>query len=148
MSTVMGSIGSFSQGMTQYQAGKEQMRTAKRQSYYKMAQSKAEVAKMEADLSKLQGTQKARYGASGVKMEGSPMDVMLATEREGRNTIAYKKLMDMAQVQELLRAGKLAQRAGGMAALGSTISGFSNIGSGAYKMSNNWGSEGAWSLLG
>lgn len=112
---ITSAVGSWSQGYTSYKMGAEQWHQARREMAYKNIQSAEEVRQMENELAEIEGQQKSRYGASGVKMEGSPADVMLATEREGRHQIEYKQMMDRFQVMEIRRAGRLAKKAGQMA---------------------------------
>ena len=124
-----GMTGSMSSGMTSYKMGKESWKQAKREMFYKETQSAEEVLRMEMSLEEIKGTQKAKYGASGVTSEGTPMDVMLATEREGRREIEYKKLMDFYQLLEMRKAGRLAKKAGQYALWGGIAGAVGSLGS-------------------
>jgi len=149
MSTIMGTFGSASSAMTSYQAGKAQNKLAQREATYKEVQSAEEARRMENELATLGGVQKTRYAASGVRTdEGSPMDVMLQTQREGQREIEFKKLMDAVQASEIRKAGKLAEKAGGYGALGSLFTGLAGGYKGGKGIVENWNSKGAWSLLG
>ena len=120
----MGSIVStMASGMTEYYKGKEAWRQTKREMGYQRLQSAEEVRRMENELEEIKGVEKTQYAASGVRTdEGSPMDVMLDTEREGRYRISFKKFMDAAQLFEMRKAGRLQKRAGEMALWGSAAS--------------------------
>lgn len=159
-------FGGFTSGVTSWEQGKEQWKQAKRsmqyqeeswaaQNEYSQRKSAEETRREENRLAEILGTQKAAYGASGVKTtEGSPMDVMLATEREGNNQIAYRSYMEqfqrdyeqamhMHQLYETQQAGRLAKKAGAYAMYGSWMAGTGQVGSsiGNYFMTSG-GSDG------
>jgi len=112
-------VGTMASGMTSYEQGKQTWHNTVRQMAEQEIVDAETTRRMENQLSGLEGTQAARYGASGVEMEGSPADVMLATEREGRQGIAYKEMMDQTKLLEMRKAGRQAKKAGQMALWGS-----------------------------
>jgi hypothetical protein len=110
---------------------------------YEQAQSAEEIRQMNLRLKELLGEQKAGYGASGVKSEGSPTDVMLTTTREGQRQIAYKNAMDQfrmaeerrqvgVQQFEMIKASKLASMAGSVGAWAGAVQTVGTILSSAY----------------
>jgi hypothetical protein len=124
---VMSAFGSANQGMSEWNLGKKTWHETKRQMALKEIQSAEEVRLMQNRLDELVGAQTAKYGSAGVKLEGSPMDIINATQREGLSEIEYKKMLDLAQIAEMRRAGRLAKKAGGVAASGALMSGIGNF---------------------
>lgn len=129
----MSSLGTMSTGMTEYNKSKYAWHTTRREMAYKTVQSAEEVRQMENELAEIEGVQKTRYAASGVRTdEGSPMDVQLATLREGRHQIEFKKAMDAAEIFEMRKAGRLQKKAGQMALWGSIATTVGNTASSVF----------------
>lgn len=127
-------LSSISQGITSWKKGEEENKIAKRKAGYLAIESAEEERRMKMELEELQGKQAAKYGASGVRSEGSPMDVMLSTQREGQKEIDFKKLMNAIKIRETLKAGALAKKAGTSGAIGSVLSGIANVGGQVYSL--------------
>lgn len=132
--TVMAVAGMAMQAYGQYQEGQD----AKKASEYNasISRQEAELARQSGALDaerqrkqtgKIVGTQKTQYGASGVELTGSPLDVMIETAAEGEldariieynaNVLAAKGMSQAAYDEKL--AG-IYERSGMMKA-GSTL---------------------------
>ncbi len=127
------SVGGFAnagQAMTAWNEGKEQWHITRKEMAMKVLENQIENEQIENRIKELKGAQKAKYAASGVKgTEGSAADVVLTTEREGYRQLGIKKAFDVMNLAMMRSAGRLAKRAGGMAAMGAF---FSSIGNAAY----------------
>jgi hypothetical protein len=78
---------------------------------------------MRRQLEELKGEQQAKYAASGVKTtEGSPMDVMIATERMGQEAIFERGLWAHIEAAFMKKAGRLIKRAATMSNITSAFS--------------------------
>lgn len=152
-------IGSFSGAVTSYQQGKETKKTAYRQATYyeregRLATQKAEEARTQRskELDQLYGSQRARYSASGITQhEGSPQEVMKKSMEEGnaelerirywgeQAAISYRTM-----AYETRKAGRLAKKAGTMAAWGQGMQGAASLAGGIYGGSVGGGGSGTF----
>lgn len=137
--------GSFIGGVTSLKEGQETQKILRRQAAYTREKAQQEIA----DITTKEGeqltditdalhsalsTQKAQYGAAGVKSEGSPMEVLLDTQVQAKQ--AYNRTVYWAErakadihrwssvnAGELEHAGKMAKKAGRMAFYGGMTQG-------------------------
>ncbi len=127
--TTFQALGKANEGMTAYNKGKQEAKLLKRQAMYTRVRGEEEAQDIEQATISAASTQRAQYGASGVKMEGSPLEVMLNTELEGATAAKRTRFWANVQAWELMKAGKMAKKAGGYAALGSLFSGIAQAAS-------------------
>lgn len=141
-------LGSASSGMTSYMKGKEDKATAYRQATYYERQGRLVTQKAEEErtqrskeLEQLYGFQRAKYSASGVtQKEGSPQEVIRKSMEEGNLELERIRYWGQQAAEsyaitayESRKAGRLAQKAGGYAALGSLFSGIAGTTAGVYR---------------
>jgi hypothetical protein len=135
-------IGQIQQGKAAKQAGEYNALTAERNALVARQQASAEATAQQREASQRLGAIRAAYGASGVTVEGSPLDVLsdsASLAELDRQTIEYKgslRALGYEDTAALDRAqGKSAQRAGYMGAASSVLMGASDIAGKAPKKS-------------
>lgn len=135
---VLGAYGSLQEGQAAETAGKYNAKVARRNAYLVRQQAEAEAKQVIFTGRKVSGEMRAQYGASGVKMEGSPMDVLEESarlaEQDALNVRYQGELQAKAYEDEAnmeLYKGSIAKKASYLNAASSLLTG----GSQAYKLS-------------
>ena len=113
--------------------GAIQQGRAQKQAYEREAEMKrieAEGAELERQqaLGRALAANAVAAGMSGIKMEGTPASIALETARTASLQEGMSGLTSRLQQAQLRRQGAMASRAGGIQALGSLLSGATQIG--------------------
>lgn len=135
--SVVSAVGAVSQGNAADAAGRYNAQLAQQNAVLSRKQAREEERRFRVDTSKRIGAMRAAYGATGVTMDGSPMDVLESslytseldalTIREGgrASAAAYESEATLARLQ-----GRSARRAGYISAASELLRG----GVSAYKL--------------
>lgn len=139
----MSAIGQLQQAQTARAVGRYNQQLGERSAGIARDQTAAEITRQQRTARRVQGAARAAYGASGVTMEGSPLDVLEdnATQAEiDTLTLRYRgELRAQGYEQEGSMArfrGNQQARAGRMAAAGTLLSSYGKKG-----MPTWWGGE-------
>ena len=101
------------------------------------ALSAIEAARAEREGKRLKARQRAAYAKSGVKMEGSPLEVLADTQAELDLDQMIIKAGGQSRASAYEREGMFARRAGRSAETAGYISAGSSLLAGAYSMAKN-----------
>ncbi len=126
-SSIGGIVGSFSGAVTSWKMGAEQKKIAYRMADYEETRRQQQEVKQIETLRSAKSTQRAAYGASGVRREGSPIEVELETQRLGERAIEESNYWSRVKQYEVKKAGRLAKKAGQMEAWGQVGQGVGSI---------------------
>lgn len=134
VSTAVSAVGAITGAISQSRAAKFNAQLAERNAVIAGQQTQAELAMQRRHAAKAIGGMRAAYGASGVAMEGSPLDVLedsVAQAELERQNIGYQGVLRAQGYQvdaSLSRAGARNAAAGGyMNAASSLLSGGAQI---------------------
>lgn len=133
--TAMSVLGQLQQAQTARAVGRYNQQLSERNAAIARDQTAAEIIRQQRTARRVQGAARAAYGASGVTMEGSPLDVLEdnATQAElDTLTLRYRgELRAQGYEQEGAMArfrGDQQARAGRMAAAGTLLSSYGQRG--------------------
>ena len=131
------------QAYGQIQAGKSQEAELKRQAEERRIQAEGEELERQEALGRALAANAVAAGMSGIKMEGTPASIALETARTASLESGMAGLSSRLQQAQLRRQGANAARAGGIAGLGSLLSGATQIGmaTGGYGEFGSGGGE-------
>lgn len=146
----MSAMGEKQKGEAQAAWLKYDSALAKREAEITEKKTSYEVASLRRQGEKFKAEQRATVGASGVRLEGSPLEVLAETaseiERDALMTRYAGKVEEkkyMAQSALLKTQGKYAKKAGNLSALTTLISGAGALG--FYGYAQGWGKTGSFS---
>jgi len=108
---------------SQYAAGEAEERAEKRRAKELRYRYGVQAAQAEKEHRRLIATQKARYGASGLTMEGTPLLVQMESLKESEEELARIRTFGEMAAGESELLGKLARRAGYARAGGELLGG-------------------------
>lgn len=132
---VVGAIGQIAAANAQARAAEYNQQVAERNKLAILAQTDEEAADQARENRRNLGTIRAAYGAAGIDLAGSPLDVIQDTAIEGATDVArvqYEgKLRAIDQQDKATLAGmeaKADRTAGMFSAVGTLFGGFANAG--------------------
>ncbi len=120
----------------QAKAGKQEKVATETQVSRLGEEEKVSVEQEQDKQRRLLSAARARVGASGVEMEGSPLLAMMESQVQGEKDIANIRKDYNWQVQDTIYSGQQRQKAANTGAGTSLLTGFSNAAENAYKY---WG---------
>lgn len=110
-----------------YQAGREEKREHKKVAEQRRIQA-AQRAKIEEKRHRsIIASQRARYGAAGLTMEGTPLLVQMESMRESEEELTRIRAGGEVMAQASERAGRQAQRSGYVEAGGAVLGGATTL---------------------
>lgn len=128
ISVVLAVASTATTAYSQYRAGREEKKAGKRAAAQRIreAEQRREIERKRHQ--RIIATQKARYGAAGLTMEGSPLLVQMESMRESEEELARIMETGYAQARILRRGGKAAQTAGYLGAGATALEGVGTLG--------------------
>ena len=140
MTSVLGMFGSGSQGRTTQMMAKENAKTIKRQMSYQTQKSKEQIADIEEKTIAIKSAQRAKIGASGVMLEGSPAESIIETERRANKAINNIQYWDRINQYEALREARFTKSAGNYAFVNGMLSSGGQATAYGVKIANSFSS--------
>lgn len=123
ISLIVGVASTAYSAYTSYEAGRAEKREYRRGAEQERIQAAQRAKAEEKRHRRVLATQRARYGASGLTMEGSPLLVQMESLEESEEMLARIRAGGEAEALSLERAGRWAQRSGYVEAGGAVLGG-------------------------
>jgi hypothetical protein len=122
MSSILGMFGSGGQGMSTERMSHENAKLIQRQVLYEREKRERQKSDLREKIDAVKSAQKAKIGASGVALEGSPAEALMRTEAEGQRAIDDIEYWGKKSEYEAWKAAKLMRKAGDYALVNGLLS--------------------------
>ncbi len=133
LGAVVGAIGSVAQGAAANSAAKANAKAMQQQAMLEREQGAYQVARQRDQLNRLTGRQVNNLAANGMAMDGSAVDVIQDSRREGELDIAATMFGANIKSNNLETQAKIVRQQGKDAMVGGIIGGFNSLISGLGK---------------
>jgi len=110
-----------------YRAGEEEEKARKRAAMQARQRAEQLATAKEKEHRRLLATQRARYGAAGMTLEGTPLLVQMESMRESEEELERIKAGGEAYATEQERVGRQAARSGYVGAIGYGVGGVTTL---------------------
>lgn len=111
-------------GLTGFSAAREESVLQEKQAQLRYEEGLVEARRKAREVSRFQARQKTGYLSSGVTIEGTPIEVLEQTRRDGQEEVDARVRRSEAERELLQLRGQMIRRSGRNAMLGSLFSGF------------------------